>query len=547
MWLYQKYFPVDRIGFGLYPTQSWPNNASAATQEFVSSRVDAFQTFGGDWISCWVINPGTTQCPTMSVVEERWAPWIPRFREFLAASTARLKSDDHSRRSYNDPNCTTGLLNDGYCCAASCRRCGSTSCKTDPAGSANCCKSEIKKAGKPCKANNPPCLMPSQVPAPPLPPAPPPPPAHPVLRQATWWVTRGKGPNGGPTNAQWVVKNSGAITRAVAFCWEILDNGTFVVKEGCDETAAAMRQHGVDFFACGSPTATTLLRRTWGPAVSALLTHALDHRWSGVHIDFEEGAPPAAVPLNYLTEFVQVLAPSLRLAGLEVQLDMGETEPVELPMLKCDAKHNFTYCQEPLTQALRALEPARGKIAIMGPTYQGVPSQIVDAKQLLNRVGYSNWTDCAKRSLCPTDCNNHTQDCHKRHLCPTKQACPTVVADISTQVHPMFGVMYDAGHESLSAINFGWNHTSFRDMVNFAVAKGVCEIGIYTCPGCNQKNPPRSAGCRSTTKGAWTRYVAPWMVEEVERFLRSSGPGCTPRTKSRDNGSGVAVMRSVLL
>jgi hypothetical protein len=88
LWLYQKYFPIQRIGFGLYPTQMWPNHASGATAEFVDSRMDAFETFGADWISCWVINPGTVPCPNMSVVEERWSPWVPRFRQFIAGSSS---------------------------------------------------------------------------------------------------------------------------------------------------------------------------------------------------------------------------------------------------------------------------------------------------------------------------------------------------------------------------------------------------------------------------------------------------------------------------
>ena len=93
LWLYQKYFPIDRIGWGLYPTHPWnqgqngkygPPQAQAASPQFVDSRIDAFEAYGSSSIALWVINPGTAECPTRQVMEARWTPWLPRLRQFLS-------------------------------------------------------------------------------------------------------------------------------------------------------------------------------------------------------------------------------------------------------------------------------------------------------------------------------------------------------------------------------------------------------------------------------------------------------------------------------
>ena len=85
LWLYQKYFSVDRIGFGLYPTTGAPNARPPASDAFVASRLGAFDAYDADWISVWVINPGSSECPTWACVEKYWAPWIGPFREFLSS------------------------------------------------------------------------------------------------------------------------------------------------------------------------------------------------------------------------------------------------------------------------------------------------------------------------------------------------------------------------------------------------------------------------------------------------------------------------------
>ena len=78
MWYYQKYFTINQLGFGVWPTKK------VLSADFAASRVNAFESYGADWISNWVINPGTKECPTWADVEKRWAPWIPLYRKFLS-------------------------------------------------------------------------------------------------------------------------------------------------------------------------------------------------------------------------------------------------------------------------------------------------------------------------------------------------------------------------------------------------------------------------------------------------------------------------------
>ena len=80
LWLIQKYFPVGQLAFGLYPTQF----DSPSTAPFVDTQLDGFERFGADWISIWVLNPGSAQCPTMADVHRRWAPWLGWLKRFLS-------------------------------------------------------------------------------------------------------------------------------------------------------------------------------------------------------------------------------------------------------------------------------------------------------------------------------------------------------------------------------------------------------------------------------------------------------------------------------
>ncbi len=72
--------------------------------------------------------------------------------------------------------CAHGVLDPSgdVCCAASCGRCGGTSCQNLHGGRDNCCTSSVRNSNHSCAQHEPPCTMP------PSPPAPPPPPAHTV-------------------------------------------------------------------------------------------------------------------------------------------------------------------------------------------------------------------------------------------------------------------------------------------------------------------------------------------------------------------------------
>ena len=56
------------------------------------------------------------------------------------------------------PTCA-GIAMGGVCCAKSCGVCGGTGCGGLPGGASKCCSGSIKKAGKSCKTNPPPCVL----------------------------------------------------------------------------------------------------------------------------------------------------------------------------------------------------------------------------------------------------------------------------------------------------------------------------------------------------------------------------------------------------
>jgi hypothetical protein len=91
-WLYQKYLPTNRIGWGLYPTQRWPDAESegpfqAAADEIVASRMDAFEAYGSRWISMFRVNPGSPGTPNITALTAKWRPWLPRLRQFIQGKT----------------------------------------------------------------------------------------------------------------------------------------------------------------------------------------------------------------------------------------------------------------------------------------------------------------------------------------------------------------------------------------------------------------------------------------------------------------------------
>ena len=92
-WIYQKYFPISRIGWGLHPDRNWGQGQSdggpysAASAETVASRMDEFEAYGSSWISLWAVDPGSAEDPNMTTLSAKWAPWAPRLRKFLQGGT----------------------------------------------------------------------------------------------------------------------------------------------------------------------------------------------------------------------------------------------------------------------------------------------------------------------------------------------------------------------------------------------------------------------------------------------------------------------------
>lgn len=82
-----------------------------------------------------------------------------------------------------DPGCKTGLTSpreSNCCCAASCGRCGGTSCQDLPGGADACCCGEIQRADRSCNSHSPPCWRGTPpTPPRPTPPIGPPPPVRP--------------------------------------------------------------------------------------------------------------------------------------------------------------------------------------------------------------------------------------------------------------------------------------------------------------------------------------------------------------------------------
>ena len=58
-----------------------------------------------------------------------------------------------------DPDCSTGILNDQACCAASCGTCGGSGCSQLPGGADACCKNAILNSGVSCSTSGPPCVV----------------------------------------------------------------------------------------------------------------------------------------------------------------------------------------------------------------------------------------------------------------------------------------------------------------------------------------------------------------------------------------------------
>ena len=181
-------------------------------------------------------------------------------------------------------------------------------------------------------------------------------------RTATWWVTNGDGPTGGPTNLEFVQAHRKSVTRAAAFCWAITDNGTFSPGDACGtEQFGPLQQLGVEFMPAGSVSQAALLNNTWHSALEPLAAWMADRNYTGVHVDFEEGKTGPVSEALY-AYFLSTLAPVMQAKGLLVEVDVGEIFPVQ------DRK---TDVMKFYLDALGGT-PA-GKLAMMGPTYCALP------------------------------------------------------------------------------------------------------------------------------------------------------------------------------
>ena len=181
-------------------------------------------------------------------------------------------------------------------------------------------------------------------------------------RTATWWMTNGDGPTGGPTNLEFVQAHRKSVTRAAAFCWGIDDNGTFSPGDACGtEQFGPLQEVGVEFMPAGSVSEAALLNNTWHGALEPLAAWMADRNYTGVHVDFEEGKTGPVSEALY-AYFLSTLAPVMQAKGLLVEVDVGEIFPVQ------DRK---TDVMKFYLDALGGT-PA-GKLAMMGPTYCALP------------------------------------------------------------------------------------------------------------------------------------------------------------------------------
>ena len=110
---------INRVGWGLYPTDMTGPDAGAHTAKYAAGRVKSISDYGGIWISTWVIDPNEPgYAENITAVGKLWAPWIPPFRSFLAGEEIALKTDDGGLKTdvlpveptcSNASDCTTEL------------------------------------------------------------------------------------------------------------------------------------------------------------------------------------------------------------------------------------------------------------------------------------------------------------------------------------------------------------------------------------------------------------------------------------------------------
>jgi hypothetical protein len=151
------------------------------------------------------------------------------------------------------------------------------------------------------------------------------------------------------------------------FCWGMNDDGSFAVGVGShqpcgDQYLAPIIALGVEMLPAGGLSAAALLNGTARKTIGPLIEHCLKHNWSGVHVDFEEGkvctGKPGCVSESLYATFLSALGQRMRAHGLVMEVDVGETFPVQ------DIYENA------MDSYFKAVEGApAGALAMMGPTY----------------------------------------------------------------------------------------------------------------------------------------------------------------------------------
>ena len=318
--------------------------------------------------------------------------------------------------------------------------------------------------------------------------------AAPQRREALWWLSHGPGPEGGPSNLEWVTKHRAAITRASVYCWHQASNGSLVAsgpKAGASsrypdpcapEFMDPIIATGVEVLPAGTLSREAIISGAADELVQPLVTYCLERNFSGANVDLEckEACPAADCPIpdghargpgcvseEQYVSVVDALGKAFRAHGLVLEICVGNTYPVH---------DEDTASMEPYFEAVHG--SPTGALAMMSPTYHGDRDAISvqTIEQLTATPGHAAMLDV------------------------------------------MFGVAFDAADEHRNHFPCHWNASNFARMLEWTASEGVCRVGIYTSPGGNGK-----------ANTSWTRFVAPWMVDSVAAFLAApADANCTP-------------------
>ena len=112
MYQYKKFLNINRIGWGLYPTDMTGPINGAHTATYAAGRVSTISGYSGNsresvnhqWLQRQLdLHLGSRPEPTRAAVGKLWAPWIPPFRAFLAGEEIELKTDDADFNGVDSP------------------------------------------------------------------------------------------------------------------------------------------------------------------------------------------------------------------------------------------------------------------------------------------------------------------------------------------------------------------------------------------------------------------------------------------------------------